>query len=115
MPTYGFTCNDCCVEFEVFHGINETPEIHCDNCNSTNLQQQFYAPTCFTKGEATSVKMLAERNAKRMGREEVQERGLKNKEAREARLGKPRKRLWPKVNLNEIKDVQKYVATGDKS
>ena len=37
MPTYDYICNDCNLTTEVFHGINEQPEIHCSHCNSVNV------------------------------------------------------------------------------
>jgi len=32
MPTYVYECEDCEHQKEVFHGMNEEPEIICDKC-----------------------------------------------------------------------------------
>ncbi len=32
MPTYDYRCTDCAHVFEIFHGINESPECLCEKC-----------------------------------------------------------------------------------
>jgi putative FmdB family regulatory protein len=39
MPTYDYRCTKCETIFEKFHGINETPEITCPECNSEAEKQ----------------------------------------------------------------------------
>jgi len=34
MPTYDYKCNNCQKVFEMFHRINENPQIHCPSCGS---------------------------------------------------------------------------------
>jgi putative FmdB family regulatory protein len=34
MPTYDYKCSLCSNVFEVFHGINETPDINCPKCSN---------------------------------------------------------------------------------
>ena len=34
MPTYDYWCEKCDTKTEVFHGINETPEVKCPKCES---------------------------------------------------------------------------------
>ncbi|MBM4175230.1 MAG: zinc ribbon domain-containing protein [Ignavibacteria bacterium] len=34
MPTYDYKCSFCSNVFEVFHGINETPDINCPECSN---------------------------------------------------------------------------------
>lgn len=36
MPTYEYRCEACEHVFEVFHGINENPEIVCPVCEKTD-------------------------------------------------------------------------------
>lgn len=33
MPTYDYNCTKCGKEFEIFHGMMESPEITCPECN----------------------------------------------------------------------------------
>ena len=37
MPIYEYKCSDCGFEFETMHGINETPKLKCENCESKNV------------------------------------------------------------------------------
>lgn len=37
MPIYEYRCSDCGQEFEVLHGINETPRLRCDKCQGANV------------------------------------------------------------------------------
>ncbi len=34
MPMYRYVCEDCGYEKMVMHGINETPEVICEECGS---------------------------------------------------------------------------------
>ncbi len=34
MPTYDYVCNRCNNIMELFHGMNETPEVKCSECAS---------------------------------------------------------------------------------
>lgn len=34
MPTYDYKCIKCGNSFELFHGINERPQVVCQNCGS---------------------------------------------------------------------------------
>jgi putative FmdB family regulatory protein len=34
MPTYDYKCEECGHVFEVFHGMNEDPDIECPRCGS---------------------------------------------------------------------------------
>jgi len=33
MPTYEYECLKCGYRFDLFHGINEEPEVSCPKCN----------------------------------------------------------------------------------
>jgi len=37
MPIYEYRCSDCGTDFEVLHGINETPDIRCGKCAGLNV------------------------------------------------------------------------------
>ncbi|RME90056.1 MAG: zinc ribbon domain-containing protein [Candidatus Hydrogenedentota bacterium] len=39
MPTYDYKCNECGTRFEVFHGMNESPDVHCPECNAVASKQ----------------------------------------------------------------------------
>lgn len=39
MPTYDYKCIKCGQTFELFHGINERPQVVCPNCGSIAQKQ----------------------------------------------------------------------------
>lgn len=40
MPTYDYKCADCGRIFEKFHGMNETPQVNCPDCQSLHTARQ---------------------------------------------------------------------------
>ncbi len=40
MPTYDYKCADCGRIFEKFHGMNETPQVTCPDCQSVQTSRQ---------------------------------------------------------------------------
>jgi putative FmdB family regulatory protein len=40
MPTYDYKCADCGRVFEKFHGMNETPQVNCPDCQSLHTSRQ---------------------------------------------------------------------------
>ncbi|MFO8062848.1 MAG: FmdB family zinc ribbon protein [bacterium] len=55
MPTYDYQCKKCKHEFEVFHKMSETPDIHCPKCNSKAERLISYNPNVIFKGEGFYV------------------------------------------------------------
>jgi len=39
MPTYDYKCTNCENVFEKFHGMNESPEILCPECNAISKKK----------------------------------------------------------------------------
>jgi putative FmdB family regulatory protein len=39
MPIYEYQCTGCGHDFEVLQGINETPELSCDNCGGVEIER----------------------------------------------------------------------------
>lgn len=46
---YDYSCKDCGLEFEVSHGMNEKPQISCEECGSKNTTRLFSAPGIISK------------------------------------------------------------------
>ena len=73
MPTYDYQCNTCGIEFEQFHGFKEEPS-PC-KCGSSDIKIVINQPPIgFVKGEAKTLGQLAEKNTKKMGRYELDDR-----------------------------------------
>lgn len=117
MPTYDYLCNDCGFEFEQFHKFGETPD-PCE-CGSSNIKIVINQPPIgFVKGEAQTLGQLAEKNTKKMGRYELEDkRGYHNAEKKE------KKKDWweksgsaTKSEINKMSKTQKakYIRDGKK-
>ncbi|MBY8966143.1 FmdB family zinc ribbon protein [Algiphilus sp.] len=50
MPFYEYQCPECGVEKEILHGINDKPEIPCEQCKGANLQRLISAAGFRLKG-----------------------------------------------------------------
>lgn len=50
MPTYSYLCKNCKHEQDVFHSMNEKPEINCPDCNGLMTK----APCMFSIGHGES-------------------------------------------------------------
>ncbi len=50
MPIYEYQCADCNKVFEILHGINEKPELHCESCGSANVTRVMSAGAFVFKG-----------------------------------------------------------------
>jgi putative FmdB family regulatory protein len=74
MPTYGYVCKHCELEFEIQQSFSEEPLKVCPDCGETKLTKKIYAPFVFIKGEPTTVGHQAARNTEKMGRYEYEAR-----------------------------------------
>ncbi|MCE5271043.1 zinc ribbon domain-containing protein [bacterium] len=50
MPIYEYQCADCNKVFEVLHGINEKPELHCESCGGSKVTRVMSAGAFVFKG-----------------------------------------------------------------
>ena len=39
MPIYEYECNDCGNRFEILQGVNEKPDLKCDNCKGGSVRR----------------------------------------------------------------------------
>jgi putative FmdB family regulatory protein len=117
MPTYDYQCNTCGIEFEQFHGFKEEPS-PC-KCGSSDIKIVINQPPIgFVKGEAKTLGQLAEKNTKKMGRYELDDRrAYQNAEKKE------KKKDWweksgdaSKSDINKMSKSQKakYIRDGKK-
>jgi putative FmdB family regulatory protein len=50
MPTYDYMCQECGTTKEVFHKINDEPEVTCPKCGKTKMKKLMSAPPVVFKG-----------------------------------------------------------------
>lgn len=85
MPAYEFTCSSCEYTFEIFRSFKEFEELEksknfkrCPKCKKNKLHQVFYPAHGYVRNTNT-LAQLAERNTKKMGKYELEERRRKDK------------------------------------
>ena len=91
MPFYEYECSRCKHCVGEYQKMADAPLKKCPNCLQDKLQRVFSMPNAIVEKEPTNLDQLAEKNSKKFGREECQERELKAKE----RVAKARKKTEP--------------------
>jgi putative FmdB family regulatory protein len=110
MPLHDYYCEDCGKEFnDIYQKYEDDPLTDCESCGKKTLQKIFSAPTFFVSQEAKTLGQLAERNAKSMGRREVEERDLKHKEKNKSAMSEAKKELYGGINKMSDKQKRKYI------
>jgi putative FmdB family regulatory protein len=106
MPLHDYECTKCGKFFsDVYQKYEDDPLTKCEECGEESLQKIFAAPTFFVTQEAKTLGQLADRNSKKMGHREVQERDLKAKEKNKSAMSEAKKELYS--NINKMNDTQK--------
>lgn len=113
MPLYDFECEPCAYYTEVRQGIHD-PDVHlCPHCNNTTLKKVFInAPAISVVGEPSTVQHLADRNTKKMGTYEIQDKNVQNNVAQD-KEGQDRKRLRNRINKMTPEQKVKWIKEGD--
>lgn len=83
MITYEYLCDDCGNNFEIEQSIKDKPINLCDNCNSTSIHRVIHCTTVFVDQGVKTLGQLAERNTKKMGKYELQDRREFHKKSEE--------------------------------
>lgn len=130
MPQYHFICEKCQNDVEFSQSIHSPLPDHCSVCKAKepDFHQVYQETQPFVSVEnVTTVGQQAERNEKREGkelhalrREQIESR-YQNQKSRAISGGtsqgkkKTTSRKKPKLDLTKIKDVTKYIHTGEKT
>jgi putative FmdB family regulatory protein len=113
MPTYDYECSECGHLEEMYQKFSEEEINTCPECSAkTYGRVTLQPPLGFVKGEAITVRQLADRNTKKMGHYELEDRRKadnmethrKNKEANASRN---------KINKMTAKQKRNYLENGD--
>lgn len=92
MPQYQYLCENCCCELEECRSIKKGPRKKCPECGAKEpaFNQVYSAPTLIVYDCPTTVGQVAEKNAKRVGKEKMALMADEYKNAKkEARLKLP--------------------------
>lgn len=110
MPVYDYLCSNCETELKDVHqSITEKAIIHCASCGNDTLERVIHSPMVFVRQEATTIGQLSERNAKRLGQSEVQERTLQDKDSKKSALKQARKEMHSEINKMNATQKRKYI------
>lgn len=74
MITYEYFCPDCEHGFETEQSIKDKPINICPECNSDAIHRVIHATTVFVDQGPKTLGQLADRNTKKMGTYELQEK-----------------------------------------
>lgn len=85
MITYEYECGCCHHKFEIQQSIKDNPLKKCDACGQHMLERlMFGGQAGFVRQEAKTVGQLADRNSKKMGNYEKQDKAANHKAAEKA-------------------------------
>lgn len=111
---YDYECDSCGAEvYDIEQTVSDTPLTKCPKCGEKSLYRVLLAaPSASVQSDAVTIGQLAERNAKKLGREEVQERTLKDKDSKKEALKQARKEMHSKINKMSEAQQKKYILDG---
>ena len=110
MPLHDYECTKCGKFFsDVYQKYEEDPLTKCEECGQESLQKIFAAPTFFVTQEAKTLGQVADRNSKKMGQREVQERELKAKEKNKSAMSEAKKELYGGINKMNDSQKRRYI------
>jgi putative FmdB family regulatory protein len=113
MPLHDYYCESCGTDFtDVYQKYEDDPLTKCEACGEETLQKIFAAPTFFVSQDAKTIGQLADRNAKKMGHREVQERTLKAQDEGKKAKKEAKKELYSKINKMSNTEKRKYIDNG---
>lgn len=113
MPTYDYECSNCGNKLEdIYQKITDNPLKKCNSCKKNTLERVIFAPHVYVRGEATTIGQLAERNSAKMGKLQVQEKTLKDKDSKKAALKEAKKEMHSKINKMNEAQKTRYIDNG---
>lgn len=74
MPTYHYRCKNCGDDFETVHSIKMEKLKKCEECGEDSLDIVIDGPFDMAVKEIKTLGQLAEKNAKAMGKEQLQKK-----------------------------------------
>lgn len=130
---YQYECDNCGKNFEIQQSIHDKSLTKCPQCKKNKLYRIIFAPYIINHTEPSNVVSLAERNTSKMGKYELETKRRKDsvdrrvdtlsqKLPRGAEIVKRKdtKAPWWRpgtdrpIDLKKIKNVKKYIETGNK-
>jgi putative FmdB family regulatory protein len=113
MPLYDFECEPCAYYTEIRQGPDDPDKQVCPLCEQETLKKVFInAPSISVIGEPSTVRHLADRNTKKMGRYEIEDKNKQNNAVQNTEASKA-KALRRKINSMTQEQKVKWIKEGD--
>lgn len=109
MPIYEYKCENCDHSFEIKQDWNAGRKRKCPECKKYKLIKVISPPIVVVKGEPQTVRQWAEKNTKKMGRYELDDKKHKDK-LDDTTTGE--KSLKRKLRSMNNKQRDKYIKDG---
>src|SRR5438046_1697774 len=87
MPFYEYRCDACDRQFEVYHGINEKPEMKCETCSGP-VRKVLFPPSVIFKGGgfyATEYGKSTHNNPKKSSSDEAKRDSKDSNESKDSK------------------------------
>ena len=113
MPLYDFECEPCAYYTEIRQGPDDPDKQVCPLCEQQTLKKVFInAPSISVIGEPSTVRHLADRNTKKMGKYEIEDKNKQNNAVQNTEASKA-KALRRKINSMTQEQKVKWIKEGD--
>jgi len=109
MPVYDYFCESCQFQLKDVNQESKKPPImNCSNCGGS-MERLISAPMIFVKREPTTIGQISERNAKRLGTGETQERRLREAEEKKEPMNEARREMHKTINSMNENQKERFI------
>ena len=113
MPLYDFDCEPCIYYAEIRQSVDAPDTLTCPLCNKPTLKKVFISPPFISvRGEPTTIGHLADRNASRMGKYEMQDKQAQDNSPVDKEKAEKRA-THRKINSMSPERQMKWIREGD--
>lgn len=113
MPRYDYECENCGFQLnDVYQSMSDKPLSRCKNCKKNKLKRVIFSPHVFVRGEPTTMGQLAERNSEKMGKSQVQDLTLKDKDSKRTALSEAKNEMRSKIHSMNDAQKRRYIEDG---
>lgn len=111
---YDYECSKCSHTLtDVEQSVKDKPLVRCPECGKHSLERvMISAPISFVQQEATTIGQQAERNTKKMGKLEAQERRLRDQDNKKVALDEAKLEMNRKINKMTDEQKKRYIENG---
>jgi putative FmdB family regulatory protein len=115
MPLYDFECTPCAYYTEITQSMQDPSVLECPVCGQPTLQKIYInPPQMFVRGEAKTVRQLAERNYKDMGFYEKSDKLAQDSQNGMTKEQTEKRKLHQKITSMTPEQKVKWIKNGDK-